>query len=265
MGLVMTALRRLYMALFALFLIGPIIVITAVSFNAQKFLAFPPRGFSLRWYVAIFGESDWFGALVNSLMIAALSALLATAIALPVAYMAWRYGLRYARALFALGIAPFILPPVIMALAFLIFFSSAGVNGLMINVIIGHAIFLLALPLVTISLGLESIDKALIEASQTMGASGWTVFRTVIAPIAAPFALAGFAFCFVLSLNEYIIALMTVGFTVETLPVKIFNALRYGYTPVIASIAVLFLIVNMAVFSLIARFSNLARILGAMD
>ncbi len=265
MTAVMTALKRLYMTLFALYLIGPIIVITAVSFNAQKFIAFPPRGFSLRWYAAIFTEADWFGALVNSLIIAAASALLATAIALPVAYMAWRYGLRYARALFALGIAPFILPPVIMALAFLIFFSSAGVNGLMINVIIAHAIFLLALPLVTISLGLESIDKALIEASQTMGATGWTVFRTIIAPIAAPFALAGFAFCFVLSLNEYIIALMTVGFTVETLPVKIFNALRYGYTPVIASIAVLFLSVNIAVFSLIARFSNLARILGAMD
>ncbi len=265
MTAVMTALKRLYMTLFALYLIGPIIVITAVSFNAQKFIAFPPRGFSLRWYTAIFTEPDWFSALVNSLTIAAASALLATAIALPVAYMAWRYGLRYARALFALGIAPFILPPVIMALAFLIFFSSVGVNGLMINVIIAHAIFLLALPLVTISLGLESIDKALIEASQTMGATGWTVFRTIIAPIAAPFALAGFAFCFVLSLNEYIIALMTVGFTVETLPVKIFNALRYGYTPVIASIAVLFLSVNIAVFSLIARFSNLARILGAMD
>lgn len=260
-----TALRRIYMALFAMYLIGPIIVITAVSFNAQKFLAFPPRGFSLRWYAAIFVENDWFAALMNSLTIALASALLSTVIAVPVAYAAWRYGLRYARALFALGIAPFILPPVIMALAFLLFFSSVGINGLMANVIIAHAIFLLALPLVTISLGLESIDKSLIEAAQTMGASGWTVFRTVIVPIAAPFALAGFAFCFVLSLNEYIIALMTVGFTVETLPVKIFNALRYGYTPVIASIAVLFLAVNITVFALIARFSNLARILGAMD
>ena len=152
-----------------------------------------------------------------------------------------------------------------MALAFLLLFSSIGMHGLMINVIIAHAIFLLALPLVTISLGLESVDHALIEAARTMGADGRTVFRTLILPIAAPFAFAGFAFCFVLSLNEYIIALMTVGFTVETLPIKIFNALRYGYTPVIASIAVLFLFINVLVFSLIARFSNLSRILGAMD
>lgn len=261
----MKIVRSLYLALFALYLIGPIVVITAVSFNAKKFLAFPPRGFSFRWYAEIFVANDWFSSLMNSLFIAFTSASLSVLIAMPIAYCAWRFGLRYAKALFALGIAPFILPPVIMALAFLLFFSSVGMHGWMLNVIIGHAIFLLALPLVTISLGLESVDQSLIEASQTMGANNATVFRTVILPIAAPFAFAGFAFCFVLSLNEYIIALMTVGFTVETLPIKIFNALRYGYTPVIASIAVLFLLINIAVFSLIARFSNLSRILGAMD
>nr|WP_309504097.1 ABC transporter permease [uncultured Roseovarius sp.] len=261
----MNILRRLYLAIFAIYLIGPIIVITAVSFNEKRFLAFPPRGFSFRWYAEIFVANDWFAALMNSLVIALAAATLSVLIALPVAYTAWRYGLRYARALFGLGIAPFILPPVIMALGFLLLFTSTGFHGLMVNVIIAHAIFLLALPLVTISLGLESVDKSLIEASQTMGASNAVVFRTVILPIAAPFAFAGFAFCFVLSLNEYIIALMTVGFTVETLPVKIFNALRYGYSPVIASIAVVFLLINITVFSLIARFSNLTRILGAQD
>lgn len=261
----MKLLRTAYLAIFALYLIGPILVITAVSFNAKKFLAFPPRGFSFRWYAEIFVDNGWFNSLISSLLIALSSALLAVVIALPVAYILWKSGLRYAKFLFSLGVAPFILPPVIMALAFLLLFSSIGMNGLMINVIIAHAIFLLALPLVTISLGLESVDRALLEAAQTMGADGRTVFRTVILPIAAPFAFAGFAFCFVLSLNEYIIALMTVGFTVETLPIKIFNALRYGYTPVIASIAVVFLIINVLVFSLIARFSNLSRILGAMD
>lgn len=261
----MKLLRNSYLALFAIYLVGPILVITAVSFNAKKFLAFPPRGFSFRWYAEIFVANDWFSALMNSLLIAACSALLAVLIAIPVSYMAWRYGLRYAKALFSLGIAPFILPPVIMALAFLLFFANVGMHGWTINVIIAHAIFLLALPLVTVSLGLESVDMSLIEASQTMGADNATVFRTVILPIAAPFAFAGFAFCFVLSLNEYIIALMTVGFTVETLPIKIFNALRYGYTPVIASIAVVFLVINVLVFALIAKFSNLSRILGAMD
>ena len=114
----MTALRRLYLGLFAIYLLGPIFVITAVSFNAKKFLAFPPRGFSFRWYAEIFVANDWFSALLNSLFVAFAAATLAVFIALPVAYTAWRFGLRYAKALFALGVAPFILPPVIMGIGF---------------------------------------------------------------------------------------------------------------------------------------------------
>ena len=65
------------------------------------------------------------------------------------------------------------------------------------------------------------------------------------------------------SLNEYIIAYMTVGFTVETLPIKIFNSLRYGYTPVIASISVIFFLTAALLFSLVGRFGDLSKLLGA--
>ena len=150
-----------------------------------------------------------------------------------------------------------------MALAFLLFFNTVGVHGKIINVIVAHGIFLVALPLITVSLGFESIDEEMLEAGRTLGADNLTVFRTVIFPMVRPYLISGFAFAFVLSLNEYIIAFMTVGFTVETQPIKIFNSLRYGYTPVMASVAVLFLVVNVLVFGLIGRFGNLPRLLGA--
>src|SRR3546814_3886870 len=73
-----------------------------------------------------------------------------------------------------------------------------------------------------------------------MGANDRTVFRTVVVPLILPYLVSGYAFAFVLSLNEYIIAYMTVGFTLETLPIKIFNALRYGYTPTMAAVSVFF-------------------------
>src|SRR3546814_21019849 len=76
------------------------------------------------------------------------------------------------------------------------------------------------LPLVTLSLGFASIDRALVEAAATMGANDRTVFRTVVVPLILPYLVSGYAFAFVLSLNEYIIAYMTVGFTLETLPIK---------------------------------------------
>jgi putative spermidine/putrescine transport system permease protein len=67
-----------------------------------------------------------------------------------------------------------------------------------------------------------------------------------------------------LSLNEYIVAYMTVGFTLETLPIKIFNALRYGYTPTMASVTILFVATAAVIFSLVAKFGDLPKLLGAM-
>ncbi len=256
-------LRNLYMGAVALVLIAPLVVIAGVSLNATKFLSFPPKGVSAKWYAEIFLNEGWFAALQNSLFVATCSAALAVSVALPIAYCLWRYKIFYARVLFSLGVTPFVLPPVIMALGFLLFFTTIQVHGQIINVILAHGIFLVALPLITISLGLESVRSEMIEAGQVQGANDLMVFRTVTFPIIRPYIISGFAFAFVLSLNEYIIAFMTVGFTVETLPIKIFNALRYGYTPVMAAVAVLFILVNVLVFGLIARFGDLPKLLGA--
>lgn len=258
-------LRNIYLTLILFFLSGPLIVVTGVSLNAKKVLFFPPEGISLRWYVELLSHKDWLVPVENSLIIAGASSLISLSIALPLAYFFWRHRVFYARILFSLGISPFILPPVITALGFLSFWIMAGMYGNIITTMISHAIFFVTLPLVTISLGFESIDRELVEAAKTMGADSRTVFRTVIFPMIRPYMISGWAFAFVLSLNEYIVAYMVTGFTVETLPIKIFNSLRYGYTPVMAAVAVVFVLLAAVVFGLIGRFGDLPKLLGAMN
>ncbi len=246
----------------AAFLVAPIVVVAGVSLNAKKRLFFPPEGLSLHWYGEMVLESAWRGPVENSLVIATLAGVVSVSVALPIAYALWRYRIVYAKALFSVGVAPFMLPPVISALGFLIFWGSIGHYGRIENVVVSHGMFLVTLPLMTISLGLESIDREMVEAARTMGGGDWTIFRTLILPLIRPYVISGYAFAFVLSLNEYIIAYMVAGFTVETLPIKIFNSLRYGYTPVMASVAVAFVLIALAVFALIARFGDLPRLLG---
>ena len=258
------SLRNLFVTFTLIFLISPIVVVGGVSLNAKKVLFFPPQGFSLAWYVELFTESAWLIPVKNSLIIATLSSLVALSIALPLAYFLWRYRVIYARALFMLGISPFILPPVITALGFLAFWATVGLYGQIVATIISHAIFFVTLPLVTISLGFESIDREIVEAAGTMGADSRVVFRTVVFPMVRSYMVSGYAFCFVLSLNEYIVAYMVSGFTVETLPIKIFNALRYGYTPVMASVSVVFVLLAALIFGLIGRFGDLPRLMGAL-
>jgi len=255
--------RNGFLSAVVVFLAAPLVVVAGVSLNAKKQLLFPPEGLSFRWYVELLTAGDWLNAVKNSLIIAFSSGLLSLSIALPLAYFIWRYRVFYARALFTLGVAPFMLPPVITALGFLVFWVTVGLYGRLPATVISHAIFFVTLPLVTISLGLESIDAEIIEAAETMGADNRTVFTSIVLPMVRPYMISGYAFAFVLSLNEYIVAYMVAGFTVETLPIKIFNSLRYGYTPVMASVAVVFVSIAVLVFGLIARFGNLPKLLGA--
>ncbi|NML76471.1 ABC transporter permease [Rhizobium sp. S-51] len=257
-------LTRFYFLLVGIFLAAPIVVVAGVSVNEKQSLTFPPEGFSLAWYGAIFTDPGWRSAFFASVVLALASAALAVLIALPLSWFLWRRLAPWANIFQVLGIAPFTLPPVITALGLLTFWAASGFYGQPWTAVMGHGIFFVTLPLVTLSLGFSAIDRSLVEAASTMGADDRTVFRTVVLPLIRPYLVSGYAFAFVLSLNEYIVAYMTVGFTMETLPIKIFNALRYGYTPVMASVSILFVVVAGIVFGLVARFGDLPKLLGAM-
>lgn len=255
--------RRLFFCLLGLVMVAPLAVVLGVSVNEKRSLTFPPQGFNMGWYSELFLDPAWFGALLNSLTIALISAAVSVAIALPLAWFSWRYRLWWVKVFVALGLLPFLLPPVISALGFLSFCTQTGLYGQSWTVVVSHGVFLVSLPLVSISLGFASLDSALPEAAATMGADDWKILRTVLLPLVRPYIISGFAFAFVVSLNEYIISYMTIGAVLETLPMKIFNSLRYGYTPVIAAASVFFVVVTVGILSLVARFSDLPKLLGA--
>ena len=259
----MRALRAVVVAFVVVFLLAPLVVIAVGSVNQNRYLNFPPEGFSLSWYAQLLTDSGWRTSIRYSVTIATISAALAVIVATPLAYVLRTYRIRLAPLLYTLGILPFMLPPIISALGMQVFWLSTGHVGRIENVIIAHGIFFSTLPLVTISLAVETMDQALPEAARTLGADNRTTFRTVILPLLIPAMATGYAAAFVLSLNEYIIAFLVAGFTVETLPIKIVNGLRYGFTPTIAAVAVVFIMIAATTFTLFAIFGNLMRFLGA--
>ena len=242
---------------------APLLIVAGISVNAKKRLFFPPDGVSIRWYPEIFVTPKWLDALTNSVLVACVAAMIAVSIALPIAYFLWRYGVFYAKALFVAGLVPFALPPVITALGMLIFWGQIGHVGTIWNIMICHGVFLVTLPLVMISLGLESIDDEILEAARTMGADSRRMFMTIILPMVTPYMVAGYAFALVLSMNEYIISFFVGQHSTITLPVQILASLRSGYSPVIAAVAIMFVAFAIVVFSLVARFGDLPKLLGA--
>lgn len=244
------------------FLVAPILVVSVASLNADQFLDFPIEQASTRWYEELFTDSQWRSAISSSLTIAVAAAALAVALALPMAYVLHTWKPRLTKVFFALGVLPFMLPPVISAMGALVLWNEIGRIGRIENVIIAHGVFFSTIPLITVSLALRDIDPSLDEAAMTLGASGRRRFLTIVLPLLVPSIVTGYVAAFVLSLNEYIIAFMVAGFSVETLPIKIFNSLRYGFTPTIAAVSVVFTGVSVVALSVLARVGGLEKLLG---
>ena len=220
--------------LIALGIITPMVVVAGVSFGASKTIVFPPQEFSLHWYQVLLSDPDWLKAIGTSLTVAFFAALISVVLALAINYVLWRLKTGFARFVFGLGLGPFLLPPIILALGASLFWAEMGWYGRIEATMISHGIFFVTLPLVILARGFANLTDDVVEAAQMMGATPSQLFRTIVLPLITPYLLTGFALVFIISVNEYLIANMISGFVVETLPIKIFNNVRYGYSPVAA-------------------------------
>jgi len=253
-----------FMAFCAVYIIAPIIVVSGSALNGGRTMLFPPRDPTLKRFGEFFLTEDvWVTSLQNSLIIAVGSATIAVLIAWPVAYAVWRHAGRVSQFIAGLASLPFALPPIVFGVGLGFLWAYSGGLGTIWSGILSHAAFFLALPLVTISIGLQSIDEAHIDAAATMGANERQTFLTIIFPQMIPYTVSGFFFALVLSFNEFIIMFFVASSSFSTVTLQIFNSLRNGFTPTMAVGAITFIVTSVLVFSVVAWFGNLPRLLGA--
>jgi putative spermidine/putrescine transport system permease protein len=247
---------RVYVAAVMLFIAAPLGIIVAVSFTPEEFLTFPPGGFSTRWYVEFFTDPAWVRSLVNSLTIAAAAALLSTSIGGILAFTLDRFDYKFGSLIGTFGVLPILVPPVIIAVAFLVFFLQIGLTGTRTGIIVAHGIFYAPLPFILITQGLSELNRTYEEAAMNLGASPVRTIRTITYPLLRANVVSGALFAFILSLNEYIIAWLLSLFLVKTIPIQIFNQLRYSYPPTIAAASTVFILLTVVVMTAINRLSG---------
>ena len=255
---------HLFMSLAAIVVALPIVIVCSAALNGGRTMFFPPQDPTLaRFGEFFFSEPVWTRALSNSVIVALGSATLAVLMAWPIAYALWKTGSRQSALLASLGSIPFALPPIVFGVGLGFFWSFLGGLGSIWAGIISHAVLFLALPLVTISIGLQAVDRAHLDAAATMGATEGVTFRTIILPQTLPYTISGFFFALVLSFNEFIVMFFVSASAFSTVTLQIFNSLRNGYTPTMAVAAVAFITVSILVFSAVARWGDLPRLMGA--
>lgn len=238
-----TFLRLFYPLMITLLTYLPILVVAVYSFNESK-LTSTWGGFSLKWYRDLFADEGMFEALLNSLVLALTSSVLAAILATAAALGIKNARLPGKRLLEQASLLPLIIPEIVLGMVFLSFFSLLGLPFGMLTLILAHTAFCVPYIYTQVRARLTVMDHAVVEAARDLGASGWTAFFTVTLPMLAPAILSGMFLSFAMSFDDVIISIFCTGVSVNTLPIRVYTQLKTGVTPEINALCTLMLAVT---------------------
>ena len=177
----------------------------------------------------------------------------------------WRRQSKLNRSLVGAVSLPFLLPGIVFAVSISLVTAFLGLLGSLAGIILGHTALLVAIPLVTARLGLGQVEQIHVEAAKLMGYSERQILTKLVIPIIRPYLVAGALFALIISMNEYIIAFMVSGFSIETLPIKIYNSQRYGFEPTLSVGTMVYMLFSLIVLSYIAATGKLWSLLGIKE
>ena len=234
--------------LVALYFILPTLVVIPLSFSAEQSFQFPPREFSLRWYENFFTNPVWIGSLGNSLLVAALAALLATIVGTAAAVGLNRLTGRLAGFARTLLMVSMVTPAIVVAVAIYVAFLQWHLTGSLLGYVLAHAAIGVPFVLVAVTSALGGFDPKLLRASASLGATPLRSFITVTMPLISRGIISGAIFAFVTSFDEVVIALFLRSPTFQTLPVQMYNSVTFELDPTISASSSLVVVVVTAIF-----------------
>lgn len=227
---------RVFAAIVYIFLFAPIIVVALTSFNPTG-RATIPESFTTRWYSDLMEDDQLISALWTSIQIAIGTALIASILGLLAAYGLSRFQFPGRGTLQGLYYLPMLVPAVVSGVSLLIWFNKIGLQGGYFTILIAHVIFALPFTLTIILTSFAGFDTRLEEAAQDLGATPFRTFRYITLPLVMPGVVGGALIAFTLSFDEFVLTFFVAGGGVQTLPLVIYNRIRYLLSPEINAIA----------------------------
>lgn len=232
---------------------APLLIIAAVSVTPDRFLAFPPTGFSLVWYERFLASADWMKAFGVSAAIAACAAVLSTAAATAAALALDGLAGRRRGAAETMILSPLIFPHAAIGVAMLGFLLALRLNGTAAGILLVHVILCGPFAYRPIAVSLQKIDPSLIEAAMSLGHDRRQTFRRVTLPLLRPGIVTALLFTFIISFDEVTVTLFLISPDIMTLPVKIYGHIRDSADPVVAAISTVLVLITLVIVVTLER------------
>ena len=237
-------------ALALLYLFVPIFIVVLFSFNDPKGrFNFTWQGFTLDHWANPFSNPDLGIALKNSLLIALISTVIATALGTFMAIALVRYGFRGRSLADFFVFLPLATPEVVLGASLLALFLIWSITTGFATIVIAHVMFTISFVVVTVKARLEGMDRHIEEAAMDLGATEWAAFRKITLPMIAPGVAAAALLAAAISVDDSVITSFNAGQT-QTFPLFIFGATRQGVPPEVNVLATGMLVVVLVLMGL---------------
>lgn len=228
-------LLKLAVTLPYLFLYAPLVVTLVFSFNDSRVQTFPLTGFTLQWYRELWTNTALIEAFQRTLFVAVLSTAAGTVIGVAFALIL-AYRVRAFGNVLQLALAvPVAIPGIVLGISLAIVAQFSGLPQGLPRVIVGHLSFVMPVIMLIVLTRLRALDPSFVEASLDLGATRMKTLLHVLLPMIRSAIIGGAMLGFTLSVDEVIVTLFLTG-TEPTLPVYVWNQMRFGFTPSINAI-----------------------------
>ena len=243
--------RNIYLGLILFLMYAPIVTLIVLSFNASKSRA-KWGGFTLKWYASFFQDKAIMTALYNTLIIALLSAVLATVVGTAASIGINAMKGRSKTIMMGITNIPILNSEIVTGISLMLLFIAFRVTLGFSTILLAHITFCIPYVILSVMPKLKQTSKSTYEAAQDLGAGPVSAFFKVVFPDILPGIVSGFLMAFTMSLDDFIITHFTKGPGVDTLSTKIYAEVRKGIRPemyalstlLFVSVLVLMILVN---------------------
>ena len=240
-------LSTIYLTIVFIILYAPIFYLIFYSFNSGGTMS-GFEGFTLDYYKEVMQDTRLFIIVLNTIVIALLSAAIATIIgvlgALSIMYVKSK---RAKNTMLSLNNVLIVSPDVIIGASFLILFTMIGVKLGFISVLLSHIAFGIPIVVIMVLPKLQEMSPTLVDAALDLGASRLNVVRKVIIPYITPGIFAGFFMALTYSLDDFAVTFFVTGNGFSTLSVEIYSLARRGVSLEINALSTLLFLFTMVI------------------
>jgi spermidine/putrescine transport system permease protein len=245
-------LKKSYLALVLLFLYAPIVVLIVQSFNSGKSRA-KWEGFSLHWYVDLFGNASIMNALWVTVSVAVIATICATILGTLAAIGIYSMKKRPQALMMTVTNLPNTMPDIVTGVSLMLLFIFTRVERGFVTMVLAHITFDVPYVVLSVLPKLKQMNKHTYEAALDLGATPTYALTHVIIPECRQGIVTGALLAFTLSLDDFTISYFTTNPLVQNLSTLIYSATKLGISPVYYALSSLMFIVLLVLLLVVNR------------